>query len=368
MLFDRRSLLISLACAGLTGCASRQAADGRDAALDQVFREHQPPALAAAIVTSTGLEWSGVRGVRRSGSIDTAKIDDVWHLGSCTKAMTAALWGRLVEQGKADWHQTVPQLFSGMEVDPLWETATIKSLFLHRAGLSDGPWLTDEWVTSGQTDGSDLREQRRDLARRVLGKPPHNVPGTMEYSNLNYILAGAAMEAITDQSWEDLMSEELFQPLGIKSGGFGAARGNAPWPHRTINSKPVPIDPGRHDSDNPAVLGPAGTVHMNLQDYARFVRVFLNEGSPLLSPDTIKTLTTPFQNTATDYALGWVIATNRAWAKGPIAGHEGTNTLNHAYCVIAPSIGRAIIAFSNDGSRGALATVSVSQRLIDTLG
>lgn len=367
-MLDRRSLLVSFALAGLTGCASGRADDLRDAALDDVFRNHQPPALAAAIVTSGGLEWSGVRGVRRFGSTDSAKTDDVWHLGSCTKAMTATLWGRLVEQGKADWRQTVPQLFPGIEVDPLWEATTLKSLLMHRAGLSDGPWLTDEWVRSAQNDESDPRQQRRDLAARVLGKPPHNVPGTLEYSNLSYMVAGAAMEAMTDQSWEKLMEEQLFEPLGISSGGFGAARGDAPWPHRTINSQPVPIDPSRRDSDNPRILGPAGTAHMNLHDYARFVRIFLNAGSPLLSPETVKTLTTPLQSATTDYALGWVIATDRAWAKGPLVGHEGTNTLNHAYCVIAPTIGRAIIAFSNDGSRGALATVSVAQRLIETLG
>ncbi len=48
-------------------------------------------------------------------------------------------------------------------------------------------------------------------------------------------------------------------------------------------------------------------------------------------------------------------------------GHEGTNTLNHAYCAIAPAIGKAIIAFSNDGKRGAKATVAIARTLAATL-
>lgn len=106
---------------------------------------------------------------------------------------------------------------------------------------------------------------------------------------------------------------------------------------------------------------------MSLQDYARFVRVFLNDGAGVVSRDTVSTLTTPFRGNPVDYALGWVIVRERPRAKGVMLGHEGTNTMNHAYCAIAPAIGKAVIAFSNDGSRGAKATVAVARGFVDTL-
>ena len=37
-------------------------------------------------------------------------VEDKWHLGSNTKAMTAALFGRLVDQGRARWGARVVDL------------------------------------------------------------------------------------------------------------------------------------------------------------------------------------------------------------------------------------------------------------------
>jgi D-alanyl-D-alanine carboxypeptidase len=240
-------------------------------------------------------------------------------------------------------------------------------LLMHRAGMSDKAWLTDNWVRAAQRDASDVVGQRRDLVARVVREPPAHAVGVMEYCNLDYIVVGAAIEAMFSESWETIMRREVFVPLGIGSGGFGAARGRVPWAHRSIDGRPTPVDPRRNDSDNPAVIGPAGTAHMSLQDYATFVRVFLNDGAGILSSETIKTLITPFGTDAVDYALGWVVVRDRLWAKGIMLGHEGTNTLNHAYCAIAPAIGKAIIAFSNDGTRGAMATADVASSLAATL-
>ncbi|MEY4240835.1 MAG: hypothetical protein RJA14_531, partial [Pseudomonadota bacterium] len=100
----RRALLGSLAALPVVGAWPamafvRQTDAAAEAALDAVFAEAAPPALAAGIVTREGLGWTGVRGVRRAGADDPATLDDRWHLGSNTKAMTAAVFGRLVDQG-----------------------------------------------------------------------------------------------------------------------------------------------------------------------------------------------------------------------------------------------------------------------------
>src|SRR5262245_34666781 len=68
------------------------------------------PALGAAIVTTDGLAGSWATGVRRNGSDERVTVDDRWHLGSCTKAMTATLIALLVERGDLAWDKTLPQL------------------------------------------------------------------------------------------------------------------------------------------------------------------------------------------------------------------------------------------------------------------
>ena len=50
-----------------------------------------------------------------------------------------------------------------------------------------------------------------------------NAPGLIfSYQNANFILAGAMLENHIGESWEDLITSELFQPLGMATAGFGA--------------------------------------------------------------------------------------------------------------------------------------------------
>jgi CubicO group peptidase (beta-lactamase class C family) len=72
------------------------------ALLEPIRSKYKLPALAGAIVTSRGLTAIGVTGVRKTGTDVAVTVDDTWHLGSDTKAMTAVLIGLVVEQGHAE--------------------------------------------------------------------------------------------------------------------------------------------------------------------------------------------------------------------------------------------------------------------------
>jgi CubicO group peptidase (beta-lactamase class C family) len=95
------------------------------------------------------------------------------------------------------------------------------------------------------------------------------------YSNGGYIVAGAMLEALTGQTWETLMEQELFQPLGITTAGFGAPGTSAvrdqPWGHLRSGGTWTPLSPGP-GADNPAAIGPAGTVHIALSDITLYRR------------------------------------------------------------------------------------------------
>ena len=118
-----------------------------------------------------------------------------------------------------------------------------------------------------------------------------------EYSNVGYVLAGAMAERVANQSWETLISSTLFAPLDMKTAGFGGlgtpGQIDQPWPHHA-NGKPVARN--GPPADNPEVMGPAGTVHSSLSDWARFVADQLRGErgeSALLQPETYQRLHTP---------------------------------------------------------------------------
>jgi len=353
MTVHRRAVLAgSLAVAGLAALPARADAAAYEAVLDAVFAEKKPVALAGGVVTREGLVWSGVRGLRRADGQAPATLDDRWHLGSNTKAMTAALYGRLVEQGRARWDAPLGELFPEATIDPAWSGVTIRDFMRHRAGVKDADALGAVFFLTGRADPRPLPVQRRTIVERILAVPPTGTPGGYEYANANYILAGAAIERITGVSWEEAMRTEVFGPLGLTSGGFGAPRhdvrgGDNAWGHRWGGATQTPLDPADPLSDNPLALGPAGTAHMTLADYATWLRVFLTDGGGWLEPETVAVLTDPGGYEGQPYALGWIAPPNVPWARGKALAHEGSNTLWHAVAAVGPARGAAFIGLAN---------------------
>jgi D-alanyl-D-alanine carboxypeptidase len=350
VLLTRRLALAGLLAAPALPAAARGGADitpeAAEAALTAAFDEKAPVALAGAIVTRDGIAWSGVRGMRRFGGADPATVQDRWHLGSNTKAMTAAVYARLVEQGRARWGATLPELFPDLTLDPAHAGATIEDLLHHRAGLSDQTAMGRDWLMTARADPAGLTDQRTAIAAKTLGAPPAGTPGAFAYANVNYVLAGAAVDRLAGP-WEETIRAELFQPLGLASAGLYAPKGDNAWGHAP-GSPPRPMDPAGV-ADNPVAGGPAGAVHMTLEDYGRFLRVFLKDGDGWLNPESIAHLTTPAAGEGRAYACGWGVETDRPWARGPQLGHEGSNVLWHALAMVAPGRGLAVIAVSNQG-------------------
>jgi CubicO group peptidase (beta-lactamase class C family) len=374
MTLNRRRLLAAgLVAAATGGVSSASAGDAADyeAGLDAAFAETGPVALAGGVVTREGLVWSGVRGVRRIGGTDPATLNDRWHLGSNTKAMTAALYGRLVDQGRADWDAPLGNLFPGVRIDPAWDGTTIRDFMHHRAGVKDADALGMVFFLTARGDPRSLPQQRLAVVERMLGAAPTGTKGAFEYANANYMLVGAAIERITGQSWEQVVQAELFAPLGLTSGGFGApktdtAGGPNVWGHRGEGAARVAVDPADPGADNPPALGPAGTAHMSLDDYAKWLRLFLTDGGGWLKPETAAQLATPGAGEGMPYALGWIAPPQIPWAGGPVLTHDGSNTLWYATAVVAPARGVAFIALSNQGA-GQAATTALMRKLVGRL-
>lgn len=366
MIIHRRRLLAGLAAAPALAALPRLAfaqdnAAQANAALDAAFAQHAPPAMISAVVGREGVVWSGVRGVRRTGQPEAATTEDLWHLGSNGKAMTAALYAKLVEQGRARWDAPLAGLFPDLTLDPGYAEATIDDLLRHRAGIDDRQAVTRDVLIAGHQDQRPIREQRTAFAADLLGKAPTGQRGAFAYSNAGYALAGAAIERLTDQSWEDAIRAHLFAPMGMSSVGHGAPLGDNPWGHRAMGETLVAVDPAR-GADNPALLGPAGRMHMTLSDYARFLRLYLNQGDGQLSPATMTRLVTAPEGAPPPYAYGWGTSTP-PWAQGTALAHEGSNTMWHAIAVVAPARGLAVVSVSNDRVKGGPANQAMARAL-----
>lgn len=358
---DRRTLLKVLAASPLAGLGLGRAwaAEGADpvaAALAEGV-----PALAGAVFTPTETLFLGVAGVRQLGSDNKVVPEDRWHIGSNTKAMTAAVFQRLVEQGRIKAGATLAELFPGVTIDPALAGLTADDLSGHRAGLQDAAVIGRDWLMTARGDARAMAEQRAALAAKALGAPPPGAVGTFAYGNINFIVLGAAIEQATGTSWEEVMQAEMFAPLGMASAGFGAPADPAPWGHMGGR----PMAPGLM-ADNPPALGPAGTVHVSLADYGKWLQMIMKGGEGWLSAEAVAALTAPPAE-GEKYRRGWGLVAERPWAKGPVLVHEGSNVMWHATAMIAPVRGIAIATMSNDEmGGGAKACQALAQALKET--
>lgn len=217
------------------------------------------------------------------------------------------------------------------------------------------------------TPNKSVRELRRVLVKNQLSREPETPPPpprTKEiYSNVGYIIVGAALEKITGRSWEELMQQRIFKPQGITTGGFGppgtAGRVDQPWGHDRNGD---PVGPGDSGSDLPRYAGPCGTAHMTATDWAKFISLHLR-GDPanpdhrvsLLSPRAFEHLhrASPGETYAPG---GWAVGTFEP-AKGPrpddkgiIFGHEGSNGYWYSKVLVAPEIDLAVLVVCNRGA------------------
>lgn len=303
--------------------------------LERIREKHDVPGMIGAVLVGDRITRIGAAGVRKAGAAEKISIDDRMHLGSCTKAMTATLIGNLVEEGKLSWTTTIgetfPDLKERMHAD--YRNVTLEQLLAHRGGVPTDLDADGLWGRLWRHTGTPT-EQRRTLLEGVVCKAPAVAPGKeYQYSNGGYAIAGHIAEHVVGKSWETLMQEKLFKPLGITTAGFGApgdaGKIDAPWGHRGRKGALTPMPPVR-GSDNPPGIGPAGTVHMSVGDWAKFVAVHTSGSKrphPLLKPATVEKLRTP--PPGADYALGWNVAL-RDWG-GRVLTHAGSNTM--WYCV-----------------------------------
>jgi CubicO group peptidase (beta-lactamase class C family) len=304
------------------------------------------PALAAACARRNAPPRIWVDGERAVGSGIAVEPTDRWHLGSITKSMTALLVARLIDAGALRWDESVGEVLGAALPSMLdaYQGATLAHLLSHRSGLPCD--LPMEEHAHFSPEIADARQERRLFARLALEMTPlGSMTETFAYSNNGYVVVGAMLEARLGSSWEDLMREHVFAPLGLFSAGFGAPGragaideplGHALEPDGEALRTYLPGD----GADNPAVIGPSGRVHVNLPDFLRYLAAH-RDRTDYLQPDTWTTLhTPPFGG---DYAMGWNVRADGALT------HEGSNGAWYAAALVDGAAGIVAAAAGNYG-------------------
>ncbi|MFN7017635.1 MAG: serine hydrolase domain-containing protein, partial [Fimbriimonadales bacterium] len=178
------------------------------------------------------------------------------------------------------------------------------------------------------------------------------------YSDLGYILMGAILERVYDQSQAELFQTKIAEPLGLSSTCYCPP---PEWHERvapTRNSENRPDHTIRgevHDENAYAMGGVAGHAGLfgTLEDLIRYARMVLSGGRPLLSYYAVQLLLTPQaqvgNQTPSMHTLGLFAHPNPMLPRGDLfptrcVGHSGfTGTV----MLFDPHIEMAVILLTN---------------------
>jgi CubicO group peptidase (beta-lactamase class C family) len=322
--------------------------------LKPIREKHDMPGLAAVLVDGEKVTMAGAVGIRKRGADDALTIDDKFHLGSCTKSMTATMIATLVADGKLKWTSTVGEVFDDVkDMHADWKGVTLEQLLTNSGGAPAGLDADGLWGRLWAHKGTPT-EARRKLVEGVVRRAPEAPPGTkFIYSNGGFSIAGAMAEKATGKAWEDLMRERVFEPLGMSSAGFGApgTRDTIDQP-RGHTAKGAAVEPGP-GSDNPVAIGPAGIVHASLGDWSKYVSLHVRGAKhskcpKALTAELFEKIHAPALG---NYAMGWGRA-KRDWG-GTVLTHSGSNTMWFCVTWLSPSRDFAVLVATNQGGDAA---------------
>ena len=341
--------------------------------LTEFIARGESPGLIAAVIDEHGVRAIGAAGLRRQGSRSPITVNDLVHIGSNTKAMTATMLATLVADGTfpKGWETTIGDVFPKLakKIHSNYRSVTLFQMVRLEGGIPYMP--KNQWAYANQ---EDIRKRRYAIVRDSLKASPAGPKGRYLYSNLSYMVAALLAEGRTGKSWETLMQERLFAPLGMTTAGFGPPgtprKVDQPWGHRR-NSRGNWVP---NQKDNDPSLGSAGTVHLSIEDWAKFIQLWYRGREPeLLDPSTIDKLAQSKSSSSKHlegwyYTAGWFVAP-RDWAGGNTLSHEGSNTYWHTALWIAPNRNVAYLAAANstdllDGNQTSLMLDSIVWSLI----
>lgn len=272
---------------------------------DSIRKLYRIPEMSYAVVNShTTLEIAAL-GKHAIHLPDTATLNDRYHIGSNTKAMTAFMIARYVEKGYLTWNTPFFTVFPEWKnkSNPAYLHITLQDLLTHKAGIQafqgeDDPVIPDFKGTKQQ--------KRKEFGKFVLTldpvKPDEQNP--FIYSNAGYTLATLMVEKLTGKSWEQLIDQVFNKELHLQvqfSWPENQKRKDT-WGHKTENDqlKPVPSSMG----DQLDYTEPAGDLNITLKDYIRFIQLNLKglKGeNNYLKASTYNRI----HNGTANYALGW---------------------------------------------------------------
>jgi CubicO group peptidase (beta-lactamase class C family) len=260
-----------------------------DSLIDEIMAHWHVPGLALAVIDGGEVVKLQGYGVRDIANPQPVSVDTQFSICSLTKSFTAAGLGLLVDAGQLEWNTRVREVLPDFQLyDPAaTESVTVHNLLTHQSGL---PRHDRIWSPPAARSRADILQSLRYLQlNRQRGEAP-------QYCNLGYVIAGAVIEQISGQSWEDFTTERLLHPLGFDRFSFTTDDLLTSDDH----AHPHPREGAGNYRGRlwPMHAAPAGGINTSASNMAKWLGILLSQGnlngSQILLVNVVQQMMSPY--------------------------------------------------------------------------
>lgn len=322
--------------------------------IQKLMRSSGTPGAAVAIVKDSSIIFIKGFGLKRLGSNDSIDVNTVFRIGSVSKCFASVLTGIMVHEGALFWNDPVIQYVPdfALKSEENTELLNIRHVLSHTTGL---PYHT---FTNAVEEGTDFQTMLYELRGvNLIGKPGK----VYSYQNVAYSLIGEVLQNATGKSYNDLVKDKIFTPLGMQHASLTykeiMQNPDVAFPHlvRRRKWKTIPITKRYYN------VAPAGGINASITDMAYWLKALLGNRPDVISEQTLKEVFTPVVNARsknrsyrsvgklehTSYALGWRVLNYASdtivYHGGYVNGYRSEVAINRrdkiAICILANSPG-----------------------------
>jgi CubicO group peptidase (beta-lactamase class C family) len=327
-----------------------EALKGIDPVIEQELKTFQVPGAAVAVVVGDEVVLAKGYGLRDVEKKLPMAAETQMPIASVTKQFTVAALATLVRQGKLDWDKPVREYLPDFRMNNEYATShlTPRDLVTHRSGLPrhDAIWYGTDLSREQIYHRLPFFEFSRDLRVRF------------QYNNLMFMTAGYLGGQIAKSSWEDLVKNALFTPLGMKRSNFSIAAMHADPNYSQAYELNTKREVVRIEHSELDAAGPAGAINSSVDEMARYARMMLAggmfEGKRVLLEADVQAMTEPWVPIGKDlfsdlfgfrnYGMGLFVQTYRGIE---IAHHGGNIDGVSALIVFVPSRKIGVVVLAN---------------------
>lgn len=257
-----------------------------DSAFQLLMSKHNQPGASVAVVYDSVIVLLKGYGLKEVGTTDSINVHTAYRLASVSKPFASFLTGILVEDKILGWNQTILQHWPGFKLksSDYTKALTIRHVLSHSTGL---PYHTYTNMIEEALPFDTLLSYLRNI--KLISEP-----GTLySYQNVGYSLIGKVVSEASGKSYETLLQERVFTPLGMTDASTDylnfKSNDNIAQPHIFNRGKfrPTTI------RDTYYNVSPAGGVNASINDMAQWLKALLGHREQIIKKSTIDSLFMP---------------------------------------------------------------------------